>query len=211
VLGLGGAPDLEHFFVESERILIGPALVMTLCQIIEGEGAAGEVGRVARPDTLKDADALGIPFEVEGDVAQPDHDQDLQPFDGGLLEGLAKLRLGLGKAFLQVQDLTSKAIKLLAIDKMNSITVGQKETDPRETQKLLKFIDSAWGIMVTGEIQKVVFKVDEDIYPYFERHKIHWTQQNEKVESALKVSIAIHNLEEFKRWIYRFGYHISGI
>ena len=116
-----------------------------------------------------------------------------------------------GIYYLQVQDLTSKAIKLLAIDKMNSITVGQKETDPRETQKLLKFIDSAWGIMVTGEIQKVVFKVDEDIYPYFERHKIHWTQQNEKVESALKVSIAIHNLEEFKRWIYRFGYHISGI
>ncbi|MDP2791220.1 MAG: WYL domain-containing transcriptional regulator [Rectinemataceae bacterium] len=116
-----------------------------------------------------------------------------------------------GIYYLQVQDLVSKTIKLLAIDKMNIITVGQKETDPRETQRLLEFIDSAWGIMVTGEIQKVTFKVDEDICPYFENHKIHWTQQNEKADSTLQVSIAIHNIEEFKRWIYRFGNHISDI
>jgi predicted DNA-binding transcriptional regulator YafY len=116
-----------------------------------------------------------------------------------------------GIYYLQAQDLASKTIKLLAIDKMNSITVGQKETDTQETQRLLEFIDSAWGIMVTGEIQKVVFKIDEDICPYFERHKIHWTQQNEKVESALQVSIAIHNLKEFMRWIYRFGDHVEKI
>ncbi len=116
-----------------------------------------------------------------------------------------------GIYYLQVQDLTSKTVKLLAIDKMNSITVGQKESDFRETQRLLDFIDSAWGIMVTGEIKKTAFKVDEDIAPYFERHKIHWTQQSEKADSTLQVSITIHNLEEFKRWIYRFGNHISDI
>lgn len=65
--------------------------------------------------------------------------------------------------------------------------------------------------MVTGEIQKIAFKVDEDIRPYFEKHKIHWTQQNERADSALQVRIAIHSLEEFKRWICRFGEHVEEI
>lgn len=94
---------------------------------------------------------------------------------------------------------------------MNNITVGQRETDPRETQQLLEFIDSAWGIMVTGKIQKVLFKADEDIAPYFERHKIHWSQQNEKTDLVLQVSVSIHNFDEFKRWIYRFGDHVEEI
>jgi len=115
-----------------------------------------------------------------------------------------------GIYYLQVQDLASKTIKLLAIDKMSNITVGQKETDPRETQSLLEFIDSAWGIMITGEPKLEVITVDEDISPYFERNPIHWSQKLDKLADATKMSVMVHNREEFARWIYRFGSHIKG-
>jgi len=113
-----------------------------------------------------------------------------------------------GIYYLQVQDLASKAIKLLAIDKMNIITLGQKETDPRETQQLLEFIDSAWGIMVTGEIKEITFLLDEDISPYFKRHPLHWTQKCVELGNSMEVRLKIHNLKEFKRWLYRFGNHV---
>lgn len=113
-----------------------------------------------------------------------------------------------GIYYLQVQDLVSKAIKLLAIDKMGNITVGQKEPDPRETQRLLEFIDSAWGIMVTGEIKEITCLLDNDISPYFKQHPLHWTQESVELGNSMEVRLKIHNLKEFKRWLYRFDNHV---
>ena len=127
--------------------------------------------------------------------------------------GLSVLPLRLvsehGIYYLQAQELASKTIKLLAIDKMSSITVGQKEPDARETQRLLEFIDSAWGIMITGEPKLEVIEVDEDISPYFERNPIHWSQKLDKSADTIKMSVMVHNPEEFARWTYRFGSHIK--
>ena len=116
-----------------------------------------------------------------------------------------------GIHYLQAQDISSKSIKLLAIDKMINITIGEKESDSHETKKLLEFIDSAWGIMVTGKTQSISFEVDEDIKPYFERNLIHWSQQVHQVDGRLRISLMIHNQEEFMRWIYRFGKHVCYI
>lgn len=116
-----------------------------------------------------------------------------------------------GIHYLQVQDISSVSIKLLAIDKIKKITVGHRYLYIHEIKKLLDFIDSAWGIMVTGKIQSISFEVDEDIKPYFERNKLHWSQEVHKREAHLLISVMIHNQEEFMRWIYRFGSHVSNI
>lgn len=116
-----------------------------------------------------------------------------------------------GIHYLQAQDISSKSIKLLAIDKMVIVTIGEKEPDSHETKKLLEFIDSAWGIMVTGKTQSVSFEVDEDIKPYFEKNLMHWSQQVHQVDGRLRISLMIHNQEEFMRWIYRFGKHVCYI
>lgn len=116
-----------------------------------------------------------------------------------------------GIHYLQAQDISLKSIKLLAIDKMVTVTIGEKESYPHETKKLLEFIDSAWGIMVTGKTQSLSFEVDEDIKPYFEKNLMHWSQQSHQVDGRLCISLMIHNQEEFMRWIYRFGKHVCNI
>jgi len=64
--------------------------------------------------------------------------------------------------YLQAQDIATISIKLFAFDKINRITTGEKEPDAHNTEKLLQYLDSAWGIMVSGTPQKVIFEADED-------------------------------------------------
>ena len=129
-----------------------------------------------------------------------------------------KLRLSLlplrlvsehGIHYLQCQDLLSKTIKLLAMDKMENLRIGPKETDKNSTHELLDFLDSAWGIMVTGKTEKASFSIDDDIKPYFLRNQMHWTQNIDESNGRTRIGLMVHNREELSRWLCRFGNHVK--
>lgn len=117
-----------------------------------------------------------------------------------------------GIHYLLAKDHASSLIKLFAIDKINSITSGYQIASIKETQILLNFIDSAWGIQVSGKTNKISFEVDDDIRHYFERRPLHQTQQNHTLASGeLSISLVVHNIDEFDRWAYRFGCHVKNL
>ena len=106
-------------------------------------------------------------------------------------------------------DLTNDFIKLLAVQKFGKLMYSKTPYPVEEAEKAMVFINSAWGIMVSGKIIEVKFRVDRDILPYFETSPLHSSQQLKKDKSGAVITLKIHRMTEFNRWAYRFGDHLE--
>ena len=110
--------------------------------------------------------------------------------------------------YLNIYDTSDNKYKLIAIDKIKEINLTTNKLSQEELQKHFNFINSAWGIMTSGNITEVTFEINNDILVYFDKNPVHQSQRIEKSKNKNIVHLRIHNSKEFIRWALRFGKHL---
>lgn len=97
-------------------------------------------------------------------------------------------------------------VKTLAVNKIESISPTRDSLPKEQTEQAFHLINSAWGIMINDSIETVTLEVSGNILPYFLKSPLHPSQKVLELENATaSISLPVHNIQEFNRFILRFG------
>jgi predicted DNA-binding transcriptional regulator YafY len=114
-----------------------------------------------------------------------------------------------GIHYCQCLETATDRLLLLALDKMRTITPCRERLPSDRVKRALAALDAAWGIMAGRRPGVVRFSIDGALLPYFENGPLHASQTLlHSKDGGARLSLRVHDQEEFLRWTLRFGRHL---
>lgn len=114
--------------------------------------------------------------------------------------------------YLQCFDYGYNKIIQLFVGKIEKIETKEIFTDVNFINEKLEYIDSRWGMMADDTLEfiaDVEFETDKSAYDLLSRSPLHSSMTCEEKDGKRIFRLKVHNAQEFVRWSYRFGKHIT--
>jgi len=119
-----------------------------------------------------------------------------------------KLSIDSGVPYVSCFDEDRGHLMCLAAGKIERVSKTGKKLPVVKLAELRSYANSAWGRMIQhkeGIREEVSFFANASVAPYFTASPLHRTQRAKPHEKGVMITLIVHNIKEFVRYLLRYG------